>query len=50
MTAESLTKVKEIFADVFAQIGKVVVGQQEVIRQMVIAILCNANVLVEGLN
>ncbi|MEK6903041.1 MAG: MoxR family ATPase [Nanoarchaeota archaeon] len=48
MTAESLTKVKEIFADVFAQIGKVVVGQQEVIRQMVIAILCNANVLVEG--
>lgn len=48
MTAESLAKVKEVFADVFSQVGKVVVGQQDVIRQIVIAILCNANVLVEG--
>lgn len=45
---EALTKVKAVFDDVFTQVGRVVVGQQSVIRQIIIAILCNANALIEG--
>ena len=45
---ESLTKVKVVFGDVFSTIGKTVVGQESVIKQIVISLLCNTNALLEG--
>ncbi|HLC66648.1 MAG TPA: MoxR family ATPase [Candidatus Nanoarchaeia archaeon] len=36
------------FERLFAEIDKVVIGQDEVIRQMMVAILCDANALLEG--
>lgn len=43
-----LRAVKEHFTNIFEHIGTVIVGQQEVIRQTVIALLCDANALLEG--
>jgi len=45
---ESLNKAKIIFNDVFSQVGKVVVGQEDVVKQIVIALLSDANALLEG--
>lgn len=43
-----LREIKHHFDEIFASVGEVVVGQEEVLRQMVIALLCDANVLLEG--
>ncbi len=36
------------FERLFEEIGKVVIGQEDVIKQMMIAILCDSNALLEG--
>tara|TARA_Y100000034_G_C6905477_1_gene419993 strand:- start:314 stop:1258 length:945 start_codon:yes stop_codon:yes gene_type:complete len=44
----TLIKAKTIFEDIFQNVGKTVVGQQEVIKQILISLLCNSNALLEG--
>ena len=39
---------KDIFDAIFKEIGKVVVGQQDVVEQILIAVLCDGNALLEG--
>ena len=39
---------KDIFDAIFKEVGKVVVGQQDVVEQILIAILCDGNALLEG--
>ncbi len=45
---ESLTSAKKLFDDLFSEMSKVIVGQKQVIEQMLISILCDGNVLLEG--
>jgi len=44
----SLTTIGKDFQDVFKELGKVVVGQQEVMKQVLVAIMCNGNALLES--
>ncbi len=44
----STDKFRKTFSAVFAEVGKVIVGQQDALEQIAIAILCNANALLEG--
>jgi len=39
---------KSIFDTIFNEVGRVVVGQQTVVEQMIIAMLCDSNALLEG--
>ncbi len=39
---------KQIFDEVGKEIGKIIVGQENVIEQIIIAILCDGNALLEG--
>ncbi len=39
---------KETFDNLYKEVGKVVVGQKEVVEQILITILCDANALLEG--
>lgn len=39
---------KPVFDALFKEIGKVVVGQQEVVEQILVAVLCDGNALLEG--
>jgi len=39
---------EKIFKNFFTQVDKVVVGQKEMIEQILIAMLCNSNALIEG--
>ena len=48
MTTDSIKKAKDAFEFIFAETGKVVVGQQQVIKQIIIAILTESNALLEG--
>ena len=41
-----MKKIKTKFDEIFKEISKVVVGQEEVVKQMMIAIACNSNALV----
>lgn len=43
-----MTTTKDIFDKVFKEIQKVVIGQEELVEQVLISILCNSNALVEG--
>lgn len=43
-----MTTTKDIFDKVFKEIQKVVIGQQELVEQVLISIMCNSNALVEG--
>ena len=43
-----MRRYKEIFDLVYKEIGKVVIGQQEMIEQSLIGMMCNSNVLLEG--
>ncbi len=43
-----LNEIKKQFDEIFARAGEVVVGQDEVLKEVVIALLCDANVLLEG--
>lgn len=44
----SIENVKKTFDYIFKEIGKVVVGQEEMLKQMMIAILCDSNALLES--
>ena len=39
---------KETFDSLYKEIGKIVVGQKDVVEQIMITILCDANALIEG--
>lgn len=39
---------KQAFDSLFKEINKVVIGQDEVLKQILISILCNSNALIEG--
>ncbi len=43
-----MEKHKETFDVLYKEIGKIVVGQKEVVEQIIITILCDANALLEG--
>ncbi|MBS3119275.1 AAA family ATPase, partial [Candidatus Woesearchaeota archaeon] len=43
-----MTTYKKVFDDLFSEMSKVIVGQDEVIQQLVIAIMANSNALLEG--
>jgi len=45
---KSIEKLKATFTNVTAEIGKKIIGQNEVIEQMLVAILCDANALLES--
>ena len=45
---KNLDKLKETFANIFSEIGKVIVGQKEVVEQLLIAILAGGNALLES--
>jgi MoxR-like ATPase len=44
----NIEKLKETFSNITKEISKVIVGQEEVIEQVLIAILCDANALLES--
>ncbi len=48
MSNETYKSSKGIFKELLDEIGKVIVGQNEAIEQMLIAILCNSHALVES--
>src|SRR3989344_2673641 len=41
-------EVKQAFDEIRSELSKVIIGQDEVIKQLMIGILCNAHVLMEG--
>jgi len=43
-----MIKNKEMFDSLYKEVGKIVVGQKEVVEQILITILCDANALLEG--
>jgi MoxR-like ATPase len=45
---KNIEKLKETFSNVEKEIGKIVVGQEGVIEQILIAILCDSNALLES--
>jgi len=45
---KSIAEIKSVFEHLFGEVGKVVIGQDEMLQQMVIGILCNSHVLIEG--
>ncbi len=48
MSNETYVSSTRLFKELLDEIGKVVVGQQEAVEQMLIAILCNSHALVES--
>ena len=47
-TSINLEQIKKTFGSLFNEVDKVIVGQREVAEQVVIAILCDANAILEG--
>ncbi|MBN2052118.1 MoxR family ATPase [Candidatus Woesearchaeota archaeon] len=47
-SVKNIEKLKETFSNVTKEISKVIVGQEEVIEQILVAILCDANALLES--
>jgi len=47
-TVRNIEKLKDTFSNVTKEIEKVIVGQEEVIEQILIAILCDSNALLES--
>lgn len=47
-SVKNIEKLKDTFSNVTNEIGKVIVGQDEVIEQILVAILCDANALLES--
>ncbi|MBI4149088.1 AAA family ATPase, partial [Candidatus Woesearchaeota archaeon] len=45
---KNLDKLKETFDAIIEEISKVIVGQQDVVKQIIIGMLCDANVLLES--
>ncbi|MFH0870105.1 MAG: MoxR family ATPase [archaeon] len=44
----NIEKLKETFSNITKEIGKVIVGQEDVVEQVLIAILCDSNALLES--
>ncbi|MGV8086240.1 MAG: AAA family ATPase [Candidatus Woesearchaeota archaeon] len=44
----TIKKYQKYFSEIKAELGKVIVGQDDIIDSMILAILCNGHVLVEG--
>ncbi|MBN2142418.1 MoxR family ATPase [Candidatus Woesearchaeota archaeon] len=47
-SVKNIEKLKETFNNIKSEIGKIIVGQEEVIEQILIAILCDSNALLES--
>ncbi len=47
-TVRNLEKLKETFGNVSQEVSKVIVGQGDVIKQLLVAILCDSNALLES--
>jgi len=47
-TVKNIEKLKDTFSNVNKEIEKVIVGQEEVIEQILVAILCDSNALLES--
>lgn len=47
-SVRNIEKLKETFSNVTKEISKIIVGQDEVIEQILVAILCDANALLES--
>lgn len=45
---KAFADIKEKFESIFEQTSKVIIGQRDVIKQIVIAMLCDSNALLEG--
>ncbi len=45
---KNIEKLKATFTNVTSEIGKKIIGQDEVVQQMLVAILCDANALLES--
>jgi len=45
---KNIEKLKATFTNVTSEIGKKIIGQQEVVEQILVAILCDANALLES--
>jgi MoxR-like ATPase len=45
---KNIDKLKETFSNVQKEIGKIIVGQEEVMEQILISILCDSNALLES--
>jgi MoxR-like ATPase len=45
---KSAEQVKKTFDYMFTELGKVIIGQEEVLKQVVISLFCDANALLEG--
>lgn len=45
----NLDRLKETFENVFVEVEKVIVGQRQVVEEMLIGVLCGGNVLLESL-
>lgn len=45
---KNLDKLKDTFTNVIEEVNKIVIGQDEIIEQVLIAILCDANALLES--
>ena len=45
---ERVEKESDLIANIRAEIGKVIVGQEELIQRLLMALLCNNHVLIEG--
>ncbi len=48
MSVKSVSEVKGVVKEILENVAKVVVGQEETIKQILIALLCDANALIEG--
>lgn len=45
---KNLEKLKDTFGNVSSEVSKVIVGQEEVVKQILVAILCDSNALLES--
>jgi len=47
-SVRNIEKLKDTFSNVTKEIEKVIVGQEDVMEQILVAILCDANALLES--
>lgn len=45
---KSVGEIKKTFDYIFDEVGRVIVGQEEMLKQIVIAMFCNSNAVIEG--
>ncbi len=47
-SVKNIEKLKKTFDNIYEEIGKVIIGQEEVIEQILVAMLCDGNALLES--